>query len=136
MKYISLRLAFLLILCSGLAGCEKKVADNSTVSIQNTKPSGDAPLLAGEEIKFDIGILTRNAPEGSSVGLVIQGADDSLLGIAEPVKVKNGHEIQISLKALIPLTTSVNVFAALYGDANKDSIAVDSRTFKVIGNKK
>ena len=136
MKYISLKLALLVICCCGLASCEKKVADTPTVSIQSTQPSGESPLLAGEEINFAIGVLTRHAPEGGSVGLVIQASDDSLLGIAEPVRVKNGQETQISVKALIPVTTSVNVYAALYGDASKDSIAVDSRSFKVIGIKK
>jgi hypothetical protein len=133
---VFLKLAILIICWHGLVGCEKKSSDNPTVAIQRTKPSGETPLLAGDEVNFDIGILTRHAPEGSSVGLVIQSSDDTLLGIAEPIQVKNGQEIQLSVKTLIPLTTAVNVYAALYENVNKDSIAVDSRAFKVVGIKK
>lgn len=130
------KFVFLLIFVCGLAGCEKKVSNAPIVSIQSTKPSGDLPLPSGEEINFTVSVLTQHASEGSSVGLVIQASDDSLLGIAEPVKVKNGQETQIGVKAKIPVTTTVNVFAALYGDVNKDSVSVDSRAFKVIGIKK
>lgn len=134
-KYIFKSIAALLV-CFTIAGCNKQTSEIPTIEIQNAKPSGEQTLLAGEEINFNIGILANHAPKSSRVGLVVQSADDTLLGIAAPIQVKNGQEIQLSVKTVIPQTTSVSVYAALYGDTNKDSIAVDSRAYRVIGVKK
>ena len=136
MKFHISKLFILIIFLCGLVGCDKKVSDTPSIAIQTTKPSGEVLLLTGDEINFDVTVLTRHAPEGSSVGVIIQASDDALLGIAEPIQVKNGQEIKLSAKAVIPATTSINIYAALYGNVNKDSIAVDSRAFRVIGVKR
>lgn len=136
MKSYFSKLLILIVCCGGFSGCDKKPSDIPTVAIQATKPIGEEVLSAGDEIQFNISVLTQHAPKGSSVGVIIQAADDSLLGIATPIQVQNGQEIQLSVKTMIPVTTSVNIYAALYEDVNKDSIAVDSRAFRVIGIKK
>ena len=121
------------LICACLVACGRATDPGPMIAIQSTSPPGERLLLEGEDIEFQVAVLARNAPLESSFGLVIQAADGTPLGVAGPAKFQSGLEGKLSAKVHIPRTASVEVFVALYGDPNAQSIAVDSRNYRVFG---
>jgi hypothetical protein len=124
----------LLFACSlSLSGCGDKFASPPVVSIQSASPTGSDAVVAGDRVAFVVEVRATGLPQTAEVGLVIQSAIRESVASADMVSVTNGKTVKLTVIALIPKTTSIHLFTPLYVAGQTESVALDSRVYKVAG---
>ena len=116
-----------------LVSCQRTNDNMVTVAIQKMEPSGESPLVRGMTVKFEGVVLAHHIPPESTVALVIQAADGTVLGVGGPVSISDNQAIELSSIIRIPATTSVTAFTPLYLGGKSESTTVDSRIYRVVG---
>jgi hypothetical protein len=97
-------------------------------------PSSDLPLVGGMTIKFNSVVLAHRIPTQSTVALIIQATDGSVLGVSEVTPIFENKIIELSVVAKIPPSTSISAFFPLYLNGVSESIAVDFRVYEIISS--
>lgn len=92
-----------------VAGCKGKEEVKPTVSIQQTSPSGDIPLVAGDEINFQIDVRVQGLQNAGQISLIVQSAEGVVIADCAPVTVSNGAAVRLNAAGVVPETTVVRV---------------------------
>ncbi|WCM87854.1 hypothetical protein [Acidovorax sp. NCPPB 3576] len=118
-----------------VAGCKGKEEVKPTVSIQQTSPSGDIPLVAGDEINFQIDVRVQGLQNAGQISLIVQSAEGVVIADCAPVTVSNGAAVRLNAAGVVPETTVVRVFTPLYINGGNNTEVLDTRLFKVVGKR-
>ena len=125
--------AFCALVLVGMSGCSEP-ARSPVVSIQSVDPSGDVPLVGGDQVTFTVMVRAHGIEEPSWVGLMVQ-SEGVLLGAVQPVPVVAGAAERLQVKVTVPASSSVQVIAPLYVGSAQQTSVVDVRHFKVAGRR-
>ncbi|GKT20075.1 hypothetical protein AVHY2522_24725 [Acidovorax sp. SUPP2522] len=118
-----------------VTGCKGKEEAKPTVSIQKTSPSGETPLVAGDEINFQIDVRVQGLHNAAQVSLIVQSAEGVVVADCAPITVSNGVSVRLNAVGVVPETTVVRVFTPLYINGGNNTEVLDTRLFKVVGKR-
>ncbi len=110
------------------------------VKILSISPDINTPLQVGNSYEIAVEVEYSLKQDNGVITLVLQRGDvnpsvSSTLGnVTEPIKKGNG-KLTLKAKIIVPNTNSIQVFTPLSTIGESQTKIVDTRVFKVVGNK-
>lgn len=111
----------------------REVVNTPVVAIQKTNPSGDEPLLAGQQVVFEVDVRASGMTGLGQIGLVVQDSSGDVLATCDPVAIENNVTVRLRASTVVGNGPTMRVFTPLYLGSSAKTDVLDVRSYRVVG---